>query len=419
MIELSIIIPVLNEADNIGPLINKIRHALSKITKDFEILLIDGGSTDDTVKIAQEMGARVIIQDKPSFGNALIEGFRASRGKVFLTLDADFSHGPEFIPDMLGKIDEADVVIASRYVKGGGAKMPFLRYILSRALNSFFQYGLSLPIKDNTSGFRAYKKEVINSIVTHAKNFEVLPEILIEVYSKGWKIKEIPFCYMPRKSGSSHLKLFKFAIGYLKAFLRLWKKRNSIYFADYDERAYHSRIFLQRYWQRKRYNIIMSFIETDGLLVDLGCGSSKIIQDLPEAVAVDISIEKLRYIKKSNQYLINATLGSLPFKNEIFACIICSQVIEHTNEKFIFAEMKRILRPGGILILGTPDYGKLSWRVIDFLYGLLLPGGYKDKHIRKYTNSSLRNALLDHGFSVLSQRYVCGAELIIKARKIT
>lgn len=80
--------------------------------------------------------------------------------------------------------------------------------------------------------------------------------------------------------------------------------------------------------------------------------------------------------------------------------------------------MKRILRPGGILILGTPDYSKLSWRVIDFLYGLLLPGGYKDKHITKYTNSSLRNMLLDHGFSILSQRYVCGAELIIKARKI-
>jgi ubiquinone/menaquinone biosynthesis C-methylase UbiE len=153
-------------------------------------------------------------------------------------------------------------------------------------------------------------------------------------------------------------------------------------------------------------------------MADLGCGSSKIIQDLPEAVALDLSIEKLRYIRKNNKYLINANLTALPFKNEVFSCIVCSQVIEHVSEeRLVFKEMTRILRPEGILVLGTPDYGKLSWWIIEFFYGLLLPGGYKDKHVMRYTNLTLRKILESYNFKILAQKYICGSELIIKAKK--
>lgn len=417
IIELSIIIPALNEASNIALLIKKIKDLLYNHKIGYEIIVVDGGSRDGTVEIARKMDVKVIIQKASGLGNALLEGFRVSRGKMILTLDADFSHPPDFIIKMLMKINEAEVIVGSRYIKGGIAEMPFFRYILSRILNLFFQYGLSLLIKDVTSGFRIYKREVIDSINIYAEDFDVLPEILIEVYSKGWRIKEIPLHYVPRASGNSHVRMFNFAIDYLRLFLRLWRKRNSIMFADYEQRAYNSRIFLQRYWQRKRYSIIMNFIEKNGLLADLGCGSSKIIQDLPKAVAVDLSIEKLRYIRKHNRYLVNATIGALPFKDGIFSCVICSEVIEHTKENFIFEEMKRILCPGGTLILGTPDYGRLSWRIIEFFYGLFQPGGYKDKHIAKYTYLSLTDILASYGFSISEKKYICGSEVIIKARK--
>lgn len=419
MIELSIIIPVLNEAKNISFLIGQIRETLSNANMEFEILLIDGGSKDGTVKIANELGVKVINQSRPGFGNALLEGFKAASGKRILTLDADLSHSPSFILKLCEEINEAELVIASRYLKGGIAEMSFLRYMLSRFLNLFLQYGLSLSIKDNTSGFRLYEKEALESINIESRDFSILPEIAIEAYSKGWKVKEVPFHYLPRKSGSSHLKLFKFAISYMKVFVKLWRKRNSIAFADYDERAYYSKNLLQRYWQRKRYEIIIDWIEKDKSkrIVDIGCGSSKIIQELPEAVAVDISMEKLRYIRKSNKYLVNATLGTLPFRDETFNYVICSEVIEHTSENSVFDEMYRILLPGGTLILGTPDYGRLSWRIIEFLYYVFQPGGYKDTHITRYNSQTLKKILTRYGFKILGRKYILGSELVIKAEK--
>ena len=418
MMELSVIIPVLNESNNIGLLIKEIKNSINNLGIIYEIIVVDGGSKDGTVEVAQRMGVKAIIQNNPGFGNALLEGFRASQGEIILTLDADFSHSPDFIPHILDKINEADVIIASRYVKNGSAKMSLFRYALSRLLNLFFKYGLSLPVNDITSGFRIYKRKIINSLNIRAKDFNVLPEILIEAYAKGFTIKEIPFHYAHRKSGTSHLRILKFAIGYLKLFLSFWKKRNSIIFSDYDERGYYSKIFLQRYWQRRRYNIIMSFLEKKGLVADLGCGSSKIIQDLPEVIAVDMSIEKMRYIRKSNKYLVNADVAALPFKNGVFSCVICSEVVEHIKQNSIFEEISRILQDGGILILGTPDYGRLRWRIIEFFYGLLQPGGYKDKHITKYDNLTLNNILTSQGFKILIKRYICGSELILKAKKI-
>jgi SAM-dependent methyltransferase len=161
----------------------------------------------------------------------------------------------------------------------------------------------------------------------------------------------------------------------------------------------------------------MGFLEKNGLVADLGCGSSKIIQDLPEAIAVDMSIEKMRYIRKSNKYLVNADVAALPFKNGVFSCVICSEVVEHIKQNSIFEEISRILQEGGILILGTPDYGRLRWRIIEFFYGLLQPGGYKDKHITKYDNLTLNNILTSQGFKILIKRYICGSELILKTRK--
>lgn len=418
MIELSVIIPVLNESRNIGSLLKKIKSFLDKLNITYEIIIVDGGSKDGTVEIASRNSDKVIIQKESGFANALREGFKAAQGETLLTLDADFSHLPDFIPRMLERIKESEIVVASRYTPGGSAEMTFLRYMLSRLVNLFFQYGLSLPLKDITSGFRAYQRKVIDSIETQAKDFAILPEILIEAYAKGWQIREVPFHYVARRSGRSHLKVFKFALDYLKVFLGLWKKRNSLDFCDYDERGYYSRIFLQRYWQRKRYKIIMGFIERPGLIADLGCGSSKIIQDLPEAVAVELSLEKLYYIRKSNKYLINANLNALPFKDKTFSCVICSEVIEHINNgKSVFAEISRILQSAGILVLGTPDYGRLSWWIIEFFYGLLLPGGYKDKHVIRYTNLTLKKILESYNFKILAQKYICGSELIIKAKK--
>jgi len=316
-------------------------------------------------------------------------------------------------------------VIASRYIKEGASYTGILRNIISRFLCFIFRNLLSIPINDITSGFRMYKRTFIEDLdisVLYGKEFEILVEILIEAYRMGYIIKEIPFIYIPRKKGKSHIagKLFRLFKGYLTIFFKYFKIRETIAFADYDEDAFYSINFLQRYWQRKRYRIIMDFVkaEKNKAIIDLGCGSSKIIQDLPNAVAVDVSIDKLRYIRKSNKFLINADIKNLPFKNEVFSCVICSEVIEHIDTESIFFEIKRILMPKGILVIGTPDYNKIIWRIIEFFYGLLQPSGYKNEHIKRYNKKSLEDILKKYGFEILQEKYILDSELIIKTQKL-
>src|SRR2546427_12331348 len=85
-----------------------------------------------------------------------------------------------------------------------------------------------------------------------ARDFDMLEEILIRVHAEGWRILEIPFHYMSRGSGSSHVRLFKFGWAFAKTLVRMWRLRNSVAAADYDHRAFNSPIWLQRYWQRTR-----------------------------------------------------------------------------------------------------------------------------------------------------------------------
>ncbi|MCM8757992.1 MAG: bifunctional glycosyltransferase/class I SAM-dependent methyltransferase [Candidatus Omnitrophica bacterium] len=422
MDKITFVIPTLNEVKTIPFLIKGLKELFNKIQMAYEIICVDGGSSDGTVEICNNLGVKVLFQKKQGYAEALLIGIFNSSGDWIVTMDADFSHPAEFILEFLKYKEDADIIIASRYIKGGFSCTGFLRKCVSRFICILFRYGLSLPVKDITSGFRLYKREVIKALEAQSfisTEFEILVEIFIEAYRKGYSFKEIPFGYTPRRQGKSHIlnKIFRLFRGYLSLFWKFLKIRNSLKFADYDERAYYSLNPLQRYWQKKRYRIITDFIKKNGLTVDLGCGSSKIIQSLPEAVAVDISLDKLRYIRKTNRFIINASLDNLPFKDKIFTCIICSEVIEHIKGDNVFKEICRIIKPQGILIIGTPDYNSLIWKIIEFFYNFL-GQGYKDTHITRYTNITLKEILKNYEFEIITQKYIFGSELIIKAKKI-
>src|SRR6185436_7405054 len=122
--------------------------------------------------------------------------------------------------------------------------------------------------------------------------------------------------------------------------------------------AFNSLIWPQRYWQRKRFQIITEFVDSPTDLLDIGCGSSKIIQAFPGAIGLDIQLKKLRYLLRRHSRLILGSAFLLPFADASFRTVICSQVIEHIPfSPSLFDEFRRVLRPGGVLILGTPDYG--------------------------------------------------------------
>jgi ubiquinone/menaquinone biosynthesis C-methylase UbiE len=298
--------------------------------------------------------------------------------------------------------------------------MPVFRLVLSRILNKFICSGLSLPLTDVSSGLRLYDASIFKEINFSESDFSVLVEIVVKAYLNGFNVKEIPFHYQPRSKGRSHARIIKFGIGFLRVFWRMWKVRNTVYAADYDDRAFYSRIPAQRYWQRRRYKIICAFTGLTDSILDAGCGSSKILGAFPQAVGLDINLKKLRFNLSLGNPLCRADIKNLCFKNESFDCLICSEVIEHVpfDEKE-FREFSRVIKKGGCLILGTPDYSKLNWIIIEKLYKMILPGGYADEHITRYTKKSLIDAAARHGFVLESHKYIMNAELICKFKKIS
>ncbi|MBN8548577.1 MAG: glycosyltransferase [Deltaproteobacteria bacterium] len=417
--ELSVVLAAWNEGGNIKPLIERLKAAFEALHITSEIIVVDGGSTDSTCAEAEQAGARCLLQRRIGYGGAVREGFLAARGDYVLTLDCDLSHPPELFPELWKVRNEADVIIGSRFVKGGASQAPFLRKILSEILNFTFSTLLQVPIKDSSSGYRLYRRRVLQPENYTRENFNILQEVLVKAYADGFSVKEVPLQYEERAAGASHVSLVKFCLSYLPTLYRLWILRNSTNSADYDRRAYFSRHFLQRYWQRARYSIVREFSVRDGLAADVGCGSSKIIEDAPEAIALDLEMHKLRFLKGRNRRRVRADCAALPFQSASLQQLVVSQVLQSVPRSAdVFRELNRVLVSGGNLVVSVPDSRRIQWRIIGFLYHRLLPNVYSAGEETSYGRRELIDLCAEHGFRVAKYRYICGAELILKLTKV-
>ena len=148
----SVVIPAWNEAETMEELLRRLRAVLDPRAKASEVLVIVPSPDDPTVAVAEAAGARVLVQSAPGYGGALRDGLLAARGDYIVTMDADLSHPPETVADLLAHRDEAEVVVASRYVAGGSADMPWGRAFLSRLLNLIFRRVLAVTVRDLSRG---------------------------------------------------------------------------------------------------------------------------------------------------------------------------------------------------------------------------------------------------------------------------
>jgi SAM-dependent methyltransferase len=232
-------------------------------------------------------------------------------------------------------------------------------------------------------------------------------------------VVEVPFVYFPRGTGRSHARLISFGIDIARSALKLWKLRNSLDSADYDERGFYSIIPIQRYWHRRRHQINVMWARGHQRILDAGCGSSLTIQSLNHAVGMDFNLGKLRFLRRYGMPLVRGSAFALPFADQSFDCLVSQEVIEHLPyDEVLFVEMRRVLKPDGRLIIGTPDYATLVWRTIEPVYGFLMPGGYKDEHITHYTREQLTEILVRHGFAIEEVAYVGRCDLFMCCRKI-
>jgi dolichol-phosphate mannosyltransferase len=228
--DLSVIIPVFNESENLPELVDRIHRSLGHV--NFELVLVDDNSPDGTAIVAEELnmeyGNLKVLKRPTKLGlsSAVIEGFNKStrETRIFAVLDADMQHPPELLVKMHEKIIEgADVVIASRYTSGGGTN----GWRLSRKIISRFATTLAhllLPktrgVKDVLSGFFMIKAKVISGTKLDPIGYKILLELLVKGnYSK---VCEIPYLFEKRKNGKSNLSLkeiMKFAIHLYRLFL--------------------------------------------------------------------------------------------------------------------------------------------------------------------------------------------------------
>ena len=418
-INLSIIIPVVNDVDDLSILLPQIRSVLDTLTIIYEIIIVDKLGGESLLRVIQQNESQLLRQSANGYGTALVAGIQQSSGDYIVVMNADHAHPAAFLRDLWAVRESAEVVIASRYISNGQANMSSARKILSKVLNVLFSRGLDLKIHDISSGFRLYKSSVIKNIATESTDYDILQEILVKLLMDGRQIREIPFSYQSPAHDNYFGRLMNFGWAYLKTFARMWKLRNSIASADYDARAYDALMPPQRYWQRMRYKHITQLLSGQGQCLDVGCGSSRIVGALPPgSIALDILMRKLRYTRRFKRAAVQGSIFSLPVPNESFPCVLCSQVIEHVPRSNVLDELDRVLQPGGFLILGTPDYANWQWVLIEWLYKILLPQAYADEHITHYTYRELVDEFVTRrSYQLEAVRYILRGELILGLRK--
>ena len=207
-------IPTYNERENISELIPKVLSSYPGI----HVLVVDDDSEDGTGKIAEEMVSRFPNlhvfhrKGKRGRGFAGIEGFQWAIQKGFvpvLEMDADFSHDPQVMPVFLEEIQKHDVVIGSRFIPGGGQKgRGAPRVLLSGFTNGFLRFLFGFKAYDCTSGFRCFKKQVLQSMLFDrmiSKGPSIVIEVLYHCHRERADIKEIPIIFEDRQKGQSKL----------------------------------------------------------------------------------------------------------------------------------------------------------------------------------------------------------------------
>jgi dolichol-phosphate mannosyltransferase len=225
----TIVLPTYNEAENLPKLVS----ALLSLPLELSVLVVDDHSPDGTGEIAEMLSgqypARVFVlhrAGKMGLRSAYIEGFRRAfdRGaEAIVQMDADFSHDPAVLPEMASRIASCDVVIGSRYVKGGSLdeRWPAWRKLLSAFGNFYARTILSFPLRDVTTGYRMWRREVLQNMPLdriRSNGYIFLVEMAYIAYLMGYKITEIPIHFADRRWGKSKMSL-KIQ---LEAAMRIW-----------------------------------------------------------------------------------------------------------------------------------------------------------------------------------------------------
>lgn len=229
-----IIIPTYNERDNIIPLVEQL---LKLDIQNLSVIIVDDSSPDGTGVVADKLARThpaVSVIHRPrkeGLGPAYVAGFTLARNRgadFFIQMDADLSHNPERIPALLDGANNADLVIGSRYIQGGHIEnWNYMRKLISYFGNFYARLVLGVPVKDLTSGFKCYRRQVLECIGLRSLSslgyvFQI--ETTYKTIKAGFTVTEIPITFTERKIGSSNFNAWIFIEAFCKVLALRFKK---------------------------------------------------------------------------------------------------------------------------------------------------------------------------------------------------
>jgi dolichol-phosphate mannosyltransferase len=214
-----VVMPTYNEAMNVDAIVRATDAALERcVPGDHRILIVDDGSPDGTGEIAdalaQELDDVEVLHrtQKSGLGHAYLAGFAhalAGGAEFVCEMDADFSHDPRFLPELLEAAKEADLVLGSRYVDGGGVRnWGMLRRIVSRGGGLYARAILGVEVHDLTGGFKCIRREVLDTIdlpSVRAEGYVFQVEVTYRAVLAGFRVREVPIVFVDREQGASKM----------------------------------------------------------------------------------------------------------------------------------------------------------------------------------------------------------------------
>jgi dolichol-phosphate mannosyltransferase len=211
-----VVVPTYNERENVRPLVRE----LLALGETIDVWVADDGSPDGTADAVRELATEypgrvdlVLRKEKAGRGAAVIAAFRKGladpRYSVFVEMDADFSHHPRELPKLLARLETCDMVVGSRYVEGGGSsEWGFWRPLLSWLANKYIAAVAGVPIRDTTSGYRAYRRVVLEETQfdrIKIRGYVVHGEMAYQAWIHGFRLGEVPIHFKNRARAASKL----------------------------------------------------------------------------------------------------------------------------------------------------------------------------------------------------------------------
>jgi ubiquinone/menaquinone biosynthesis C-methylase UbiE len=434
-VEASIIIPVNNEENRIY---DCLRQLTRSIPEDYEIIVTADGCTDRTVEMAKLFPVKVVtFHERLGKGGGILNGIRFAKGEAIVITDVDLSVSPSEIPNLINALRDSDIVLGSRNLEESVIKLkpPLHRVFLGKAFNWIFRRLFKIKVFDTQCGFKAVRRAVLQDLSNdlNVDGFAFDADLIVKAHKRGFRIVEIPIVWSYKKGSRVNCLYQIYAMG--RDLLMVWletKKRevetrnlkdfyDSIQ-GDVYEKACKSWFFPRSLWHAHKNREVVKKVKGKRVL-DVGCGSGTIVKRLlkkgKNVIGVDIGKKFLSFCQSSygNATFCAADAQHLPFSDNSFDTIVCSEVIEHLNkpEKSL-KEFERILHPNGELVITTPNIS-VRWALLEAMWTRIRKKILETNH-KCFTKKQLRFLLDSIGFTIShNASFMFGCLLIVKARK--